>query len=187
MSIVFVRHGLAAHNVAVLTEGEAAYSNPAYADARLLDSAKEAIQATGTVLVAAGLQVGLIVSSPLTRCLETAKILANHFPGISIACMDDLIECQGGGHICNQRRRLEDLEHEFPEVQFYCSDAADPRRFTGPRETYPEVAARMRRIIASLPTENILVVTHHDCIESITGVSLRNAEHLVIARKALGI
>lgn len=89
---------------------------------------------------------------------------------------DLLIERRGGGHICNQRKKTETLQALWPDWQFVLSEDRD--RTDGAKESDETLEARMdflMKIVSALHGENILVVSHHDLIESYIGESLKNA------------
>lgn len=52
--------------------------------------------------------------SSLTRTLQTFDIIRMHTPCAKAIVTDFLLERQGGGHICNQRRDLDTLQRKFP-------------------------------------------------------------------------
>ena len=89
---------------------------------------------------------------------------------------DLLIERRGGGHICNQRKKTERLQALWPDWQFVLSEDRD--YVNKDKESDEALESRMdflMKIVNALHGENILVVSHHDLIESYIGESLRNA------------
>lgn len=80
---------------------------------------------------------------------------------------DLLIERRGGGHICNQRKNAEILQALWPDWQFILSENRD--RTDEEKESDEALETRMdflMKIVNALHGENILVVSHHDLIES---------------------
>eukprot|EP01047_Picozoa_sp_COSAG01_P074335 COSAG01_NODE_12392_length_1748_cov_2.859231_2_plen_391_part_00 len=69
----FIRHAQGTHNIAVATEGEAAYANWKYRDARLTEVGRE--QARGAAPTAAKMRFDTVLVSPLSRTLQTADLV----------------------------------------------------------------------------------------------------------------
>ena len=109
-----------------------------------------------------------IFTSPLTRCLQTTEAILEQIPTKSAPQVTDLlVERRGGGHICNQRKKTNRLQDLWPNWQFVLSEDRD--RVNEAKETDETLEARMdflMKIVNSLHGENILLVTHHDLIES---------------------
>ena len=97
--IYLIRHGHAAHNEAADLQGEIAYEDPQWKDSQLTAKGRQQISEIPAA------NVSLIYTSPLTRCLETARAFKATcgFTGKLVAD-DFLLETQGGSHYCNERR-----------------------------------------------------------------------------------
>lgn len=182
---VFVRHGQAEHNVAVMFEGQSAYKNPRYKDAALTFHGAQECRATGQYLKH---QIGsfeVCYTSPLSRCIGTALHLQESCGRLPTYANDALIECQGGGEVCNMRLPKSRLSTYWVNVDALTEEPQDPNR---PRETFVEVRERLVPFLKKLLAEhngNVLIVTHHDVLQALTGKSLRNAEALVLHRDEL--
>ena len=182
-TFVLVRHAEAEHNIGFLEEGESAYKNPKYKDSHLTKAGIE--QAIKTREQLSHLSFLSTWSSPLSRCIETATYLNN---GNQIMFLhDNLLERLGGEHVCNERKTKTEIKRMYPE----CSTMflPDSPAVWSEREGKSSLYSRMFGFIAFLrelygdkpETDYVLVVTHHDVIERLTEVSLKNCEYIFIA------
>jgi hypothetical protein len=105
-----LRHAQGTHNVAVATEGEKAYSNWTYRDARLTPPGIE--QAKTAIPTWRKLKVDNILVSPLSRCLQTAVTAIPSGAGKMFA--SELIWERYGSNPCDLRREKSELSKEFP-------------------------------------------------------------------------
>ena len=122
-TVYLVRHGKSEHNRAADEVGDAAYEDEAYYDAQLVEEGISQAARVGTRLRNKGIQC--IVSSPLTRCLQTASIAAaNDVKGLGghgtrRVVLEHLRESgKYGCHPCNRRRPKEEVALEFPIFGF---------------------------------------------------------------------
>lgn len=115
----------------------------------------------------------LIVSSPLTRCLETAQGIVG--PDGDVVVDDDLGECRYGGWTGRAIRELED-EPLWRTVQDQPSRARFPQSESYAGESLAEMAARAVRAARSRDEEVAAVhgdhaawvaVTHGDVIKAV--------------------
>jgi broad specificity phosphatase PhoE len=137
--LYFIRHGQSEFNVRGLFAGRT--------ETPLTEDGRAQAKRTGKVAKTKGLQVDLIISSPLSRALETAQIVAReiNYPLNKIVISEQMIERDFG-------------EGEgTPWI-------ADPRKrnFKG-METDDELVVRARKAldwIEELPADSIVVVSH---------------------------
>ena len=183
---IFVRHGEAEHNVAFHQVGEQAFLDPKYEDAPLTETGKKQVRETGRALGSTDLRILSIWSSPLVRCIQTGEEIFEHVNAQQLYLHDNLIECQGGGHICNRRNVKPDLKQKYP---IWNTDfLADIPSHHVSRETLAATAARMKMMVLFLAFvyenapegSHILIVSHETAIASFTGKSLKNAEYIVL-------
>lgn len=182
---VFVRHGQAEHNVAVQVEGEAAYRNPRYKDAALTLQGRQQSLATGQYLKHQIGTFSVCYTSPLSRCMDTALFLQDAIGKTQTYANDALIECTGGGELCNMRLPKSKISNYWINVDALVEESPDPNQ---PRETVQVVRERLVPFLKNLLAEhegNVLIVSHHDVLHVLTGKSLRNAEALVLQREEL--
>ena len=180
---IFVRHGEAEHNVAFHKDGASAFSNKAYKDANLTPTGIE--QAQATKLQLADFTILDVWSSPLTRCIQTAEELVDKSVKREYYLHDNLLECLGGHHVCNERKPKYELHKLYPN--WNVKTLAEFPVYWVERE--PEFSLHQRmfmfiQLLADIYKEDdeesyILIVSHHDVIRSFTGVSLKNAEYTI--------
>lgn len=187
--IFLVRHGEAEHNAAYRIEGEIAFYDRSWQNARLTEQGGEQALKAGEELVAVLGQGAKAIfwCSPLDRCIETAKYIARSIPPISFTLHDDFIECLGGGHVCNERDLPAQIRLKWPDVNASLIPERPPVDTDDPRETFEQAEVRMKRGIAMVRAqatgpEPIIIVTHHDAVKALTGVSLKNAQVVEIER-----
>lgn len=206
----FVRHGHAKHNFDPETEHKPDLRDPENRDAALtarghaqcdalvsrlrrstnfgIDAATSSSTATATTsaprfgMTPGGVQ--LVVTSPLTRCLETAT---HAFPpgcGVPIVALECVRECVN--YNCDARRPVSELRQQFPHVDFsQIVDDEDPvwaaleSRF-GPQEAHRRpresglsglVAARAQQFVRWLqqrPERELCVFSHSAFLNTVT-------------------
>ena len=119
-TIVFIRHGIAKHNI-VDEHGRPPNPNdPELFDPPMVPEGKRQILETGERLriwwhtTQAGEHIELVITSPLTRCLQTTALAflpgdryAREFPEPNFACMELVREAYGMSY--PDRRRNRDL------------------------------------------------------------------------------
>ena len=123
-----IRHGTALHNVNFSKMGRKAYTE--FKDTPLIDLGKLEAVLLGTTWKDID-KVELILVSPLTRTLDTAKFIFQHHKAPIIA-LDYLMEHPQAEEICNLRANKEELSLRYPNVDFSNlsdnSSSADIRR-----------------------------------------------------------
>lgn len=181
---IFVRHGEAQHNVAAHgPEGDAAYLNPAYKDARLTDAGKAQAKATGEALLA--YNIIDIWSSPLTRCIQTSDEIFEETSAQNVYLHDNLLETLGGGHTCNDRKTRSEIKKLYPHCKL--ENVPDFPPLWGPRENIYSITNRMMsfclllgEIYKKSPEDSyVVVVSHWGAIHALTGKALKNAEYII--------
>jgi probable phosphoglycerate mutase len=147
--LYFVRHGQSLVNVG----GQFCTQVGTELDQGLTELGREQAVNDGKKAAAAGMQFDLILSSPLARARETARIIAKQVGYLvdSIEVLDLIKELDFG--------ELEGTECEL----FYSNNTyADLGKFTG-AETIEQLQQRAERALAhvsNLPQDNILLVSH---------------------------
>jgi broad specificity phosphatase PhoE len=183
MKIYFIRHGHAEHNAAYEKEGSRkVYESLEYKDSRLTEKGVQQIREV-ELPVHLPKKMDRVYSSPLTRCVQTSKLLVGDKTIIHLH--DGLMETQGP-FPCNWRPDLDSLsnslsyyvlkdvaKHYTPYTQYYLTKEEG--------ESTQEVKERATRTLEQIKKEckvfsNILVVTHNDWLESLFGRSFKNGE-----------
>jgi len=190
VTFVFMRHGEAAHNVAAWAMGEAAYQEPAYADAELTLIGDGQCMSAGDQLRRLG-PYDAIFCSPLRRCRASLVAALPESEGLHVILDDRLMEPQGF-HICNRRRNRPTIRDSVPD-SWEMKDVFSINPYTRWRETdgsaSPHFYARIREFTESViarGVKQVLVVSHHEWIRrwfevfmGMEDVSPANAEVLV--------
>ena len=146
----FIRHGESEFNVARRYAGTT--------DTPLTDLGREQAKKTGQTMRADGIHIDAIISSPLSRALDTAKIVA-----MEIGYPEDKI-------IIDKRV----IERNFGKLEGkqWSPDHTDAYKKSQGGESETDLVTRMRPAldwIEGLPYDNILVVSH-----GATGRALRS-------------
>lgn len=190
VKFVFMRHGEGTHNVAAWTEGEAAYQNPAHADASLTPTGEEQCVAEGPRLLELG-PYDAVYCSPLRRCRQS---LLCALPGAAdwVVTLDDRIMEPQGFHVCNRRQNRQAVRATSPDV-WSTQAVGSINPYTGWREVngsadprfYGRIRAFTESVLAS-GAGRVLIVSHHEWIRrwfeiyhGTEDVSPRNAEVLI--------
>ena len=99
-TIYFVRHGVALHNVPDYSTGD--YHNkydPRLTDPPLISDGEEQIRNVGRKL--RGVELDLVVTSPLTRCLQTTQLIMYEWNSLNsvssphVVCLENVREAFG--------------------------------------------------------------------------------------------
>lgn len=182
---IFVRHGQAEHNVAFHEKGEGVFHDKAYEDAPLTSEGLEQVKTTAITL--RSYEITDIWCSPLSRCIQTAEEILEETSAQEIYFHDNLLECQGGGHICNERKSKRELKKKFGfENMDYLAEL--PAYYSN-RETLTETCVRMRMLLLFLAdlykglpeSKTICIVSHETALYALTGKLLKNAEFVVLS------
>lgn len=168
MEVFLIRHGHALHNRAYELFGESAYFSDDYAYSTLTEKGH---QQTLSVRVP---RTPLIYCSPLIRCIQSARNIFGSQANLHLH--DGLIETQGE-HPCNKREPLNLMCAKYPNIN---TDFMNPTYVFEKESNMKErVENTLTQIIEHARSQNvsrIAIITHHDVLEILTGVSLKNAE-----------
>lgn len=153
----------------------------AFQDAHLTLVGRDQIVASAKEVLKDIQEIDVIYTSPLSRCIQSAYAIRELVPCSTIHVTDNLIERQGGKHICNKRMDAELLRVHYPDLDYRHMAASGPHYY-GTNVAH-ESAAYMnyrkngfKALIRPEHSKNtIVVVTHHDVLESWFGKSLPNA------------
>lgn len=184
---IFVRHGEAEHNVAFHQVGESAFTDPKHKDAPLTEEGIKQARKTGEVLSEAGYKILDLWSSPLTRCIQTSLEIYEEVNLSELVLHDSLLERQGGGHICNDRKSTADLKKEYAFWNTLFLPTLPSLWIE--RENETSLQRRMLSFVLLLSDiyknvaedSYVLVVGHCDAIFSLTKKSLKNAEYVILS------
>ena len=181
---ILVRHGEAEHNVLFHQVGVSAFSDPKVKDAPLTEKGVKQAQETGKAL--SQMKLLDIWCSPLTRTIQTAEEIFEEAGINSIYLHDNLLETQGGNHVCNERKAKYELKKKYNmwDMSFMAEMAA----YWIERESVYSARSRIKMLLMWL-TElykekseeyHVVLVTHKDLIYSLTGKELSNGEYIIV-------
>lgn len=182
-TFIFIRHGQAEHNVAAEQYGNSAYSDPYYRDAKLTDLGhKQTLEVGKEIIKIADRRPLHIFSSPLTRCIQTAEnILQNGAKPLVLQLHDSLLERLHAGHQCNERKTPLEIQQAFPRWNTSLLPTFPPH-WSPIGESYESVRIRMTSFVEYLKKiykgshTIVVIVSHHDALESLLQKRLANAE-----------
>ena len=191
VQFVFLRHGEARHNKAFHEENQnemSIFTNEEFRDAPLTPLGIEQAQAVGKKLVK---EFGLdgwnaMWCSPLTRAIQTANEIYEEINVYNTVLHDNLIEAQGKNYVCNHRLTRSELDDKFC-FMWDTKYLADIQSIWIKSENSQAVRQRMWMLCAYLselykdkPNPRILIISHANAIQDLTGVYLKNCEYCVV-------
>lgn len=184
VKFIFLRHGEATHNVAFHVEGPSVFSKDEHKDAPLTQKGIGQAMEAGTALTS--LKILDIWSSPLSRCIQTAEEVFEEINVSSLYLHDNLLERQGGGTPCNERKSKSQIKRDYPiwDVK-HLPDL--PAAWITCEDSYM-LRERMYMFVLFLAdlykdasdSSHVLLVSHSDAIAALTGKVLKNAEYVVL-------
>lgn len=178
--IVCIRHGESTFNA----HHEATGRDPGHIDARLSERGRAQVAAARKAL--RGIPFELVVTSPLTRALQTtAGIFSDHPAGPDVLMEVLHRECQESS--CDIGRAASVLAQEFPAFQvdhlpetwWYADGEAGPEGWhVEPRTLFDQRVSGFRDWLRARPERTIAVVGHCTFFYHLTGRWLANCEAL---------
>ncbi|MEU4640316.1 bifunctional RNase H/acid phosphatase [Micromonospora sp. NPDC023814] len=128
-------------------------------DVPLSERGRAQARATAARVAALAPSVAAVVSSPLSRCTQTAEAIAGALGGVPVRREDDLVECDFGAW---EGRTFAEVREEWPgEMDAWL---ASTRVAPPDGESFTDVAERCRRAVDGLcrayPGETVVVVSH---------------------------
>lgn len=171
ITLYFVRHGQASHNIAAEMFGDYAYFDPIYRDAELTE--KGIAQAKGLQLFFKQNQPDLVYSSSLRRCLQTLDNSIININNTYDIIVDDRLIERCGQHPCNKRSDKQEL-HNFINKPINIQNVSETIPWSTKRETNEEIIRRGREWyynMLDLVRENIninrvVIYTHYEFLET---------------------
>ena len=181
-TIVFLRHGVAKHNLLdEKTRTPADVKDPNLFDPPLvLEGKRQALESGDRIRVwwhttQAGEQLELVITSPLTRCLQTTSLAflagdryCQDLPEPTVACLEVVREAYGMSYP-DRRRNKGLLESSWPRVHFDPAMSAEDELWKlTERESVPDVVGRVNHFfqwVVQRPESNLAVVSHGVWIE----------------------
>jgi broad specificity phosphatase PhoE len=181
LKFIFIRHGEAQHNVDFHRVADAAFTDSKNKDAPLTELGLQ--QARDAAKTLSGFKILDLWSSPLTRCIQTSGELFEELNINRMYLHDNLVERQGGGHVCNTRKARSELKSVLWNTNFL----PELPPFWLSRENQTSLHYRMKMFILLLADiykkyedGYVLIVGHGDALGSLLYKSLKNAEHVIM-------
>jgi broad specificity phosphatase PhoE len=174
MPIYLIRHGQSEFNAAH-KDGE---KDPLIFDAPLTDKGRR--QAADIRAIVAALNIRHVITSPLTRAIQTAAIVFEDTAPISVAAgpHEQLV------HSCDVGRQPDDLREDFPSLFFdHLQDNwwhQGPKNEDGvpvePEETFLRRISAFSGSLAEIKTRPVAIVGHGNAFKALTGQMMDNCE-----------
>ena len=158
-----IRHGTALHNVNFWKMGRKAYTD--FKDTPLIDKGKiEAIK-LGTDWKDL-FNVELVLVSPLSRTLDTAKYVFQNYDDVPIIALDELMEHPQAEELCNQRFDKNELVNRYPNIDF--SNISDnPKIYWSDKLVHEKELVNLdnrinifKEFVRKRPEKTIAIVSH---------------------------
>lgn len=175
VSLYFVRHGQASHNVAAEIYGDYAYFDPLYTDSNLTEFGIK--QATDLQYFFKKNNPDLVYSSPLKRCLQTLDhALVDHHKEIIV---DDNLAERLGEHPCNKRSHKHEIT-KHTKRKLHIDRVNDIHHWTPKREHDDELIHRAKKWYHDLlehlknnkDIQRVAIFTHYDFLVTILNKGL---------------
>ena len=149
--LILVRHG----ETAMTKQGR--YSGRG--DVPLSDEGQAQAMAAGGRVAGISQQVAAVVTSPLSRCVRTAEIIAAELGGVDVTVLDDLIECDFGEW---EGLTFAEVQARWPAEMSAWLDS--PKVAPPGGESFETVAKRARAAVATVlrayPESVVVLVSH---------------------------
>jgi broad specificity phosphatase PhoE len=191
VQFIFLRHGEAKHNKAFHEENQneqSVFTNEEFRDAPLTLLGIQQARTVGEKLVK---EFGMdgwtaIWCSPLNRAIETACEIYEEINVHQAVLHDNLIEMQIEKNVCNHRLTRDEIKKKYFSM-WDTKYLADVQPVWNRSENPTTVRYRMWMLCAFLselykdkPDPRILIVSHANAIQELTGKYLKNCEYCVI-------
>jgi len=174
MTIYLIRHGQSAYNAAFEHDG----TDPMILDAPL--TALGVAQAQKTRDKVADLNIRQVITTPLTRAIQTASIIFDGIAPIRVMAEHrERIE-----HNCDVGRPPDQLQLDFPNLSFDHLDKVwwyqGPENEKGvpvePWEIFRARITEFRSSLSALPNEPTAIVGHNNTFRELAGYDMANCE-----------
>ena len=166
-TLYFIRHGIAEHNVLFSKYGRKVFYDKRYYDTKLTPEGHEQSIKLGSTWNKIH-TIDLVITSSLTRTLETTKNIFSHI-NVPIIAFDELKEFPQGMQTCNRRSDKKLLIQQFPEIDFsYLIDNNDTLWNDKREETLDELNERyntLNQFLKLREEKNIAIISHSCFIE----------------------
>lgn len=174
MPIYFIRHGQSEFNAAYI-DGD---KDPMIFDAPLTDKGRR--QAEEAKALVAKLGIRQVITSPLTRAIQTALCIFDNIAPITVAARHRELLI----HSCDVGRPPRDLQRDFPTLSFtHLSDRwwhHGPENGDGisvePEDVFLQRIAAFERSLAQIKDRPLAIVGHGNAFKALIGRTMENCE-----------
>jgi broad specificity phosphatase PhoE len=174
MPVYFIRHGQSEFNAAHIT-GD---SDPMIFDAPLTEKGR--MQAAEAKALVADLGIKQVITSPLTRAIQTALCIFDNIAPISVA--DGHRELLL--HSCDVGRPPEDLQRDFPTLSFshlpdrwwYHEPENETSIAVEPEAVFLRRIAEFERDLEQIRNRPLAIVGHGNAFNAMIGRMMDNCE-----------
>jgi broad specificity phosphatase PhoE len=169
--MILIRHGQTEFNRIF----SATRQDPGIRDPQLTELGRR--QATAVAAALRALNLGLLISSPYTRALETAEIIADH---LQLPIMVEALVAERCVFTCDVGSELTTLRGRWPDITFdHLPDPWWPQQEETEEILLQRSEAFCRRIATATSSE-VAVITHWGFIRAVTGLKVPNGTVLRI-------
>ena len=181
ISLYYIRHGQASHNVAADLYGDYAYFDPVYTDSSLTEIGIK--QATDLQLFFKKNCPDIVFSSPLKRCLQTLDYALIHYHKEIL--VDDRLAERLGEHPCNKRSHKHEIS-KFVNRKLHIDKVNDNHNWITKREHDNDIIHRGKEWYFELlnylknnhDIKKVAIFSHYDFLTTIltNGLPFSNKE-----------
>ncbi len=174
MPVYFIRHGQSEFN-AVHNDGD---KDPMIFDAALTDKGHR--QAREAKAMVAELGIKQVITSPLTRAIQTALCIFDNIAPITVVARHRELLI----HSCDVGRSPRDLQRDFPTLSFthlpdrwwHHGPENDDGIAVEPEDVFLQRIAEFERSLAQIDERPLAIVGHGNAFKALTGRMLDNCE-----------
>jgi len=174
MPIYFIRHGESEFN-AVHSDGD---KDPLIFDAPLTDKGRRQAQAAKSQIAELGIKQ--VITSPLTRAIQTALCIFDDIAPITVTEKHRELLI----HSCDVGRPPSDLQRDFPTLSFTHLPMRwwhqGPENENGvavePEDVFLQRIAAFERSLAQIEERPLAIVGHGNVFKAIIGRTMQNCE-----------
>eukprot|EP00850_Spirogloea_muscicola_P015179 SM000114S24142 [mRNA] locus=s114:180400:186654:+ [translate_table: standard] len=176
-----IRHGQTEMNV-YIARAPAGCKDPLMYDTRLTTEGQRQARALAALAARRAPAPELIVTSPLTRALQTMELV---FPAAKAPKVVEAAARERLYMASDMGRSPEVVAHEYPHLYFdhlptiwwHSDERQDPLAVVmEPPDVFAERVSRFRKWLAARPEHTIAVVSHWGVLHQLTGRDFRNCE-----------
>ena len=177
-TLYLIRHGQALHNINFIKYGSNTYYNKINLDAPLTHTGiEQALDCASSWNLKNDIEA--VVTSSLTRTLQTTQFIFGKTPNIPVLVLDELKEFPQGLHTTNKRQSLSTLKENFSFDFSKIRHENDLMWSPVLEENEKELEMRVllsKKIIKKLPYNNIAVVSHSSFLHYFISQELEKPE-----------